>query len=714
MDSVGVAQAFAKSKRCFWQPILVILALWAVSAAVFTFLDNAALIIPAAAVATMLIAAAAVFPSQAQVVADLVFRYRWAFAGLLFATCVCLGIHGSSIGVHDEVFPTQINPGDSTIFGKPRWIRSDEFGVATPLFFSQLFNGYGLFSQQVSLSPTNMVVDYYSPVWDITAIGKPLFWGYLLFGNATGLSWYWCGEEILIFMTALEMCLILTQRRRFESTLGAVAIWLAPQTQWWVIPHIPIVFMYAMGLFCLGYAFFTAATRRAKWACAAGMIIAMIGFSLSIFPSLQVPCAYIIVALLVVCLHRDRKDLSFEKRDWLPLATTLVAVLGVLAYFILVSRNDITLLLNTAYPGDRVALGGDKTVSDLFPNLICLFTPFADATYSNNCEVATTIHFAPLFLLLFPRIYLHLKRSDAGNAAVGIALVCILLVEIIFLVVGIPRSVGDITLLRFCNRMNLVYGWTAVLFTVWGFSALLQHPNMLRTAEKVVYPLAYVAIALMLIDANARDYFAQLQVAGTNVGWFALLLALLGIAVVLISAFFKQQYVLGGAFALLLVVAGATVNPIEQGSSAITNHPMSASITDIASKEPESRWLCTDCVFFLSNYVAANGARTIDATNFYPDTEKWRIVDPAGSYDELTNRYANECATLTKGENSIELIGPDYIKLYLNPETLKQLGVRYLFSPTDYTQFLLRYGIACERISGQDGYSIYRLSEIDK
>ena len=703
----------AQRRRFPWQTALVLVALWTIAATVFTFLENAALVLPAAACATALIIAAGAFPARAQTVADYAFRYRWVLAGLLFIVCVCLRIHGSSIGMYDEVFSTQIVSGDSTLFGKPRWIRSDEFGVATPLFFSQFFNGYGLFSQQISLSPTNMVVDYYSPVWDIMVIGKPLCWGYLLFGSEVGLSWYWCAEEILIFMTAFEMCLILLRGRRFESMLGAVAIWLAPQTQWWVVPHIPIVFMYAMGLFCLGYAFFTATTHRVRWASAAGATIALVGFALSVFPSLQVPCAYIIVVLLAVCLYRDRGRLAFSKRDWPPLGAAMLATLAIFAYFFVVSQQDIALLLNTAYPGERVDLGGNWRISGLFPNLMCLFLPYMDATYANNCVLATSIHFAPLFLLLFPRMFVHLKRSDAGNLGIGIALVCILVVEIVFLMVGIPRAVADITLLRFCNRMYLVYGWTAVLFTVWGFSALLQHPNMLHTAERIAYPLVYIVISFALVDADMQDYFAQLQVAGINIGWPALVLTLAGFAVVLACTFFNKQYLLGGMFALLLVFSGATVNPIEQGASAITNHPVSAEITRIASEEPESRWLCTDCTFFLSNYVAANGARVANGTNYYPDIQKWRIIDPLGIYDEETNRYANETATLTKGENSVELLFPDSIKLRLNPETLKELEIRYLFSHTDYTQLLLGYGIACECVASQDGYGIYRLSEID-
>ena len=155
---------------------------------------------------------------------------------------------------------------------------------------------------------------------------------------------------------------------------------------------------------------------------------------------------------------------------------------------------------------------------------------------------------------------------------------------------------------------------------------------------------------------------------------------------------------------------GGTVNPVERGIGAVTNHPLSDAIAQIVQDEPDSRWLCTEVAFFLDNYPMANGAKVLDATNFYPDTEKWLILDPENRYAEMTNRYANEDAVLTEGETSVELKWADNIKLNVNPESLKALDIRYLFTTADHTELLARYGIACEFVAGQDGYRVYRLT----
>ena len=691
------------------ETLLILAGLWLVSGVIRMFLPNSALIEPMAVTASVLLIVAHFFPAQARKAAEFCFRYRWALALLAFCACVCLRLHGSSIGVYDEVFPTQNVAEESTLFGIPRWIRSDEHGVTTPTYFSQAANGYQLYSQQMSLSPTNMVLDYFSPVWDFTILGKPLSWGFLLFGNEIGLSWYWCGLVLLLFMTALETCLILTSGKRGESLLGGVLAALSPAVQWWVMPHMPIVLLYAMALFCIGYRFFTAKRKIAKGGWAALAMMAAVGFALSIFPSFQVPCAYTVLILLAACLWRDREKVRFTRWDGWWIALSAGGALLILGRFLLLSREDLALLLNTVYPGRRVTLGGNWRIADLFPNFSSLFLPYKDVTYANNCEVSTAIHFAPFFLLLSPRLFARMKKEGDRGVIVGQAFFWILLAMAVYMVIGIPRFLAEVTFLRFCHRMDGVYSWAAVLFTVWGFAALAKYPDLLTKREKILWPVGYVLFSLLLVNDDVRFYFSQFTLGGLEIGWLLPLAAGLGFLTLLLLALFGKKRLLCAFLTILMFFCGGTVNPVERGIGAVTNHPLSSAIAQIVQDEPDSRWLCTDAVFILGNYAMANGAKVLDATNFYPDTEKWLILDPENRYAEMTNRYANQEATLTDAETSVELKGEDFIRLNLNPESLKALNIRYLFTTVDHTELLARYGIACEFVAGQDGYRVYRL-----
>ena len=172
---------------------------------------------------------------------------------------------------------------------------------------------------------------------------------------------------------------------------------------------------------------------------------------------------------------------------------------------------------------------------------------------------------------------------------------------------------------------------------------------------------------------------------------------------------FQKKRLFSALLILLMFFCGATVNPLERGIGAIMNHPVSAAVSETVAREPDSRWICTDCPFYLSNFPLGIGAKVLDATNSYPDTAKWEILDPLNRYGELTNRYANQSAELTEGASSVELLDLDSIKLCLNPASLTELDIRYLFTPVDHTELLARYGIACNYVTGQDGYGIWRL-----
>ena len=691
-----------------YEYVLILAALWGCAAFILRFLPNAAPILPVTGIVSGLLILAWLFPEKARTAGEFCFRRRWVLALLVFLLCVGLRLHGSSIGVYDEIFPAQITAEETTLFGVPRWIRSDEYGTQTPAVFSQAYNHYRMKSTQMSLNGTNMVLDDYGPVWFSTAIGTPLMWGFLLFGNEIGLSWYWCGFMILLFMSAMEMFLILTQGKVHDSLLGAVMIWLSPQIQWWVMPIMPLVTLYAMGLFCVGYHFFTAKTARGKWGSAVLAPVCIIGYAVSLFPSFQVPFAYIMLTLLVVCLYRDREQICFGRRDWLRLALPALLSAAILLQFLVVSKDDLSLFTHTIYPGRRVSLGGTESIRSLFVNPSNMFLPYRDIPYSNNCEVSTYIHFAPFFLALAPRMLTLLKAKSDRSYFVGIALTVILTLEIIFLLLGIPSWLSELTLLRFCNRMGGIYHWTGAVYTEWGISVLLEDPGLLNKREKILWPLAYAAICVLLIDDPMRQHI-QFQLHGVEIGELLIWCVVAAFALTLLFTLWRKTQLVSTIIVLMMFFCGGTVNPVERGTGAVVNHPVASAISAIAEREPESRWLCLDCAFYLSNYVLANGARVLDATTFYPDPMKWDILDPLGQYADITNRYANQSAELTEGQTSAELLYADQVRLRLNPESLKKLTIRYVFTPVDHTQFLKPYGISCEYIAGQDGYGIYRL-----
>ena len=164
-------------------------------------------------------------------------RYRYLITLILFILLVFCRINGSSIGVFDTIYGKENGNVISEIFGKGRIIRSDEYRVQIPYFFSQIYNNFGLDSHMMSLSGQNMIIGYNSPVLDLTLIGKPDLWGYILFGNEVGLSWYWNFRIIAFLLVGYEMFMILT-RNKYLSAFASVCLVFSPALQWLSLIHI--------------------------------------------------------------------------------------------------------------------------------------------------------------------------------------------------------------------------------------------------------------------------------------------------------------------------------------------------------------------------------------------------------------------------------------------------------------------------------------------
>lgn len=636
-------------------------------------------------------------------IANFILRYRWLIALLLFLFCILFRLHGSSIGVYNSYFPTMSEgvSADFELIGRSRSTRSDEWAVQTMTFFSQSYNDYSMMSNRMSIGDQNMILDYFAPVWDITSIAKPLNWGYLLFGSEVGLSWYWCGQLILLFLISFELFLILTQRNIRLSLLGSILITLSPVIQWWFLPHIPIVFLYAMALFDLGYYFFTGkkSWQRILTTVAAGPVLA--GFALSLFPSLQLMSGLVMGSLLILCLLRDRDQISFRRNDWSRIAIVAIVGGGLVGQFVLRYSSDLLAQMSTVYPGQRISTGGGYGISDLFTDLSSVFLAYIDGNV-NYSEKATFIHLAPLFLVLYPRMDYVLRRKKDQEVLIGRGFVIILLIEIIFLCIGFPEWLAKVTLFRYVNRMKIAYGWTAVLFTVWGISILWKHTEILRPWQGVLAAILYGVIHFAFLDQELLDY--------APLPYYAVEIVVLAGIVLCITCGWKRA----GVYALsaFVIAAGAFVNPICSGISAVTGHPISEKIAEISEEDLDAVWIGLGTSFVVNNFAMANGAHIINGTNFLPDFEKWQLLDPDGLYEDVWNRYANLEASLAFGETAIETSADDRVHISLNAQDLLDLSAEYILVPQKLDEVSGNYGIELTELFNQDGYYIYRIARI--
>lgn len=627
-----------------------------------------------------------------------VIRYRYWIALIVFLLCVLFRLHGSSIGVYNVIWPDKGSAG--TLFGISRSIRSDEFNVQLPYYFSQYYNQYRETSHQMSLAGQNMILGYNAPVWDLTMIGKPFTWGYLLFGNEIGLSWYWSSKTLLFVLMTFEMLKIMTRNEK-AALLGACILVFSPSMQWWFSPHMYDVFFWASALFVSGYYFFTADQIWLKGLTTLTSVSALVGFVIALFPAIQITAGMLVFALFIVCLIRDKEQIHFKKTDWFRGGLVLLGVGLVLGHFVIAAGDEIKLLYSTVYPGNRMVLGRTNTWSDLFLDYRSFLLPFRNPSTLNASELSTFNHLGPLCMSYFPYLYYRVKKEgDPKDLRVGLLLVIAGMIEACFMIVGFPKWLARITLFSYCNRMKIVYGFTATLLTIWSAVMMVTYHKILNKRISAAYALVFLAVSVALVPSMTD--LKMVKSYGIVFYWIAVCVAMMA-GMMLLQ--WKHMFIASAVGTMVLT--GCTVNPVDQGIAALEDHHISKFIGQYP-KFKEGNWIATESVL-TQNFLLANGMKTLNAVNFYPDYGKWRAIDPKGSYDNIYNRYAHIQMSIKK-KTRFYLKSPDLIEVHIGAKDLKKWKVKYILSQQDYKVLFTQNGIEYKIIyKDSKGYNIYQL-----
>lgn len=239
---------------------------------------------------------------------DQIIRFRYIIGILFLILIVVLNLNGSSIGSWDKIVSERSDDKKSdVIFGENRAVRSDEWMVQTPFYFSQAESDYPVVNKQYGKEGQNMILAYNSPVKDITVIGKPFNWGFLL-GKERGLSFYWGFKIIGMLLLSFELVMILTKRNKYLSLLGAFWITFSPSIQWWFMQHVGDLIFFTLAIMVASYYFIAKHDNKILRLLMMSLIVINgIGFVLVLYPAHQVPLAYLILFWLFGTLIHFRK-----------------------------------------------------------------------------------------------------------------------------------------------------------------------------------------------------------------------------------------------------------------------------------------------------------------------------------------------------------------------------------------------------------------------
>lgn len=644
------------------------------------------------------------FDHRLRQIFNFIIKYRYLIALIVFIILVVLKVNGSSMGYWSNYV------GDSAkstiVAGKYRPIRSDEWEVLTPNYLSQTKSNtaFSVINKNMAVSGQNMLLSLGAPVKDIYTLSKPLNWGYLLLGGEYGTSWYWNLKLLLILLLSFELCMIITKGNRLVSVLGAFWLAFSPAVQWWFAQHVGDILLY-MEAIIVSFFYFVKYFNGKIWrkiVFAFLFALSCLGYVFPLYPPLQVPFGFLAIIIMAVVLISSWKKLKFRIWDIFIVVGTAAFILLVLLHVYLISKDAIFALSNTVYPGKRTLSGGGAQDFFAYSFLTNPFLPYTDTTIMNNCEVSSFINFLPAVILALP----ILIRKKTGNLRFGIALAAFSSFFLCYMYFTIPTFLAKITLLSYVTNMRaiLAYALAGTLASIWALSEISKAKCINRYVSAIISIMIGISYVVCVKFTQLHGYVLFRY-------YFAFILVLVVLNYLLLRGRARSFAVI---MFCVVMVSGATVNPVNIGVGAIYNNDLSKEIQSIDQKDPDAVWMSAiknDPTGALGAFLYANGAKSLGGVNSIPDKKKWSAIDPTGKYNAVYDRSAHITFNIVTQTTSFTLTFLDSFTVNINVGDIKKLNTKYIVSDKDlskYNDATITFTQDYPRTA--QGYAIYTVS----
>lgn len=638
-----------------------------------------------------------------------IYKKRYILALLLLLFIVLMGYSGSSISNYNKVIQPNISEDSyKTILGSARAIRSDEWAVNTPLSFSQnkSQNRLSYFNLNIRGTETDMFTIINAPVLDITSIGKLFNLGYL-FGNRVGLSFWWYGRLIALLLVSFELCMIISKKNKFISFVGALLITFSPAVQWWYSNFIADILIIGNLAIVLIDKFILSKKNWIKYICLVGIAILSVSYVFVFYPAWLIPFGYVYLALFIYIIIKNKKEFKFNKKDLIVIIIAIVAVLLVFFRYYTLSHDTINAVLNTDYPGQRFELGGNGKET-LFSYAYGMYLPYFQM--DNPCEVSSMISLFPIPMLV-AIIYFITSKNKKEHYKFIIPMMIVSILLSIWCLIPTNSIFAKLTFLYMspAKRVAIPLGFVQILLMIYLIANVKEEENIMSKKFGIILSFILSSIVMMIVLKTAPQNFIgpfKAYISG-------IMLLFLFFFLFTINILESKKY-LSYCLIILSILSGICVNPIIKGTDVIYDKPLSKAIQKIVTEDPDALWIVENDNISVANYVAANGTKIINSTNYYPNFELMeKIFDDEAFEEELRkiyNRYAHVIINVTNEEKTnLELVSLDVIKIDISTDKLKELGVKYICAIRDLEEFSDEY-VDFEEVYYEDGYYIYMLN----
>lgn len=671
------------------------------------------LLVAAAVAVPVLVLLAAVTSRRAARLRFWLFRLRVPLGVIAVVALTMLEVSGSSVAQWSTLIGGEPNQG--TLLGFSRSVRGDEFNVMTPFAFSQEYTGYAAVSDLIRATSTDVTMVYAQPCWAIATLFRPFLWGYLFLRSARGLAFFWSARLVVLLLVSFELGRLVTRDRRGVALAYAVALTFCPLVQWWfAINGIAGLFIFGQALVLVLHRCLRADGALTRVLHVALMTWLALGYIFVIYPAWQVPLFWIFLALgagdvidYVRDVDRAQRGGIVVRRVVVPVACVLLASAVVTLACLIPVLDVVRAVTGTVYPGQRTDLGGGGLPYFLYEASSLMSALRAGEAPLNACESAGVFALFPLGFVAAAALLARLARRTRKLDVTSVALMAAEAVLVLYCLVGLPELLGTVTLLSHSLNVRVaqIVGFADLLLGVravalWGGPAGLPAvaPGAaagahFRTEGVVREPAPRAASAprklpwpvLLALDAAAGAALGATSALCAGLApELAVLLALIALCLLVAAQLAARGEDDGGALvaaSLVVLLAGASVNPVQVGADALIKNPSRAAIAQVAESDPEALWASE--YSFLGQLCITAGAPCVNSVNTYPALERWRQVDTGASDERAYNRYAHISVVPTTAPTSFERgewDPPDTFTVRLSLADMARMGVRYYAS----------------------------------
>lgn len=619
------------------------------------------------------------------------YLYKWLYKKRYFISLgiilfvVAFELNNSSIDLWNFLNTDFSQEKTDVILGKPRVIRTDEFSVYTPMLLSQNPD-YKYFNDFLRGGNTDVFMVYGQPVKNIVSVFRPFLLGFLFFGSAKGLSLFWILRLIILFLISFEFLMLISNRNKIISLVGTLLITFAPAVQWWWTPSgIVEIIIYGEILILLLNNYINQG-EFIKKSITVFLIMIFAGCYLFVlYPAWQIPMVYIFLIVGLWILMENYRNFIFYKKDVLPIIICSILFIVAIIYIYSKSKETISLIANTIYPGERFETGGDKYtefnvgcnsfihVFRYWGNMFLAI--FDNKLKSNPCNLSTFFDFFPVGLIVSAIVLFKDKIKDK----LLIMLLALYLFFTIWCVAGFPKFLAQITMMKTspAYRTFIVLGFLNVLILVRSLSLVKYKMN------KVYSFIISFVLSLLIVSSNIFIYKSYFDISK------AIIVSILSFVVFYLILRNKIDRFFMLLIMSVMIVSGLFVNPVQKGIDIINDLPLSKVIRETDNNK-KGLWIVEGFKFFVINFPIMQRAKTLNSINTYPNIDILNQLDKYKIYSTVYNRYANVLVNLVHENNRVNkfvLLSRETFQINMTTDDLLKLNIDYIVTSRNLNEF---------------------------